>query len=167
MTLANNHSRFVKPGHVDKNGWLYMGLSQTTGTKLWLFLENAGDMTHDDATKHLRKIKDFHGHRGSKQQTVEDLQHSSKDDGGVRRFTKEEGEQINQFLEEQPEWDKKLIDAFGNEEEAIWLQTASTQKLKRHELACFQELFTGEQCAYGKKFNIASLLLVRSEPRPR
>lgn len=144
----------IKVGFADENGWLYAGISKTTGTKLWVAESDSICMEWNEAVKLTQELKNFKGYDGSKQFTEKHLKDRLMDDGGVRLPTEEE---LNQLYENKAAIGDLFFSLYP------WYWSSSEYK---NNIAYIQNFRDGRQLPHLKNTNF-SVRCVRTEPRPK
>lgn len=151
-----------------EDGSYYMGVSETTGTDFYLFLENATDttkktadiMTFNEGTilflqKHQEQAT-FHGHSYSAQQLKDEIVAAYKSgtaDGGIRRLTDVEWMQVYKVLELKSELHELAV---NTREKNHWVQTASPIDSSR---AYFKSVVNGMLTADSRNYFNDGILL--------
>ncbi len=164
-----------KPGKKMSDGSYYMGVSRTTGTDFFLFLENLAEIgtrpSFEEATKFLKKKHDeneeFHGHKFSAQQLDHEIIAANNDgtaDGGIRRLTVNEWDQAQNALTALFQNKKSLRRKLPSR----YIQTAdTTNTLPSPNMGSnwLHDLDSNDNFTLSE-YDTASLLVGRSEPRP-
>lgn len=148
----------------------YMGVSKTTNTDFFLFLENLSGIglspSFKEATKFLNRKHNenelFHGHKFSAQQLdyeIVEANNNGTADGGIRRLTVDEWNQAQEVLAILFQNNKRL-----RRKVPSYIQTSDT------------DITTGDNWVHDfysndnftlHDYDTASLLVGRSEPRPK
>jgi hypothetical protein len=173
FTANDNAPKKRELGDKVEDGSYYVGVSKTTGTDLFLFIESVGQNKHVDVVsfnkgteimrqKH-KQGAEFHGHKFSAQQLENEIvaaQNEGTADGGIRRLTKAELAQVEEVFEAKPELREMALEVCKDDR---WVQSASPCVSFS---AWFQYLDGGDQYLSNRSYD-ASLLGGRSLPRPK